>query len=189
MTTTRQWLTILLLFSAGVLAGCYVPSPNYAAIVKPHAVILGFSGGGVCSGTIVGPRELLTASHCFDSAVLITVNDEPVTVITFRTDGADHTLLTLDKRFEKWAKVSKSPMAQGDSLFMYGNPRGGRDFYRRGYVIAVQEFAILDMMVGEGDSGAAVFNERGEVVGVLSAYGLNGHMKVALVRPFAEGFL
>lgn len=189
MTATRQWLIILLLFSAGVIAGCHIPKQSQEARVKPYAVILGLSGGGACSGTIIGPREVLTASHCFDSAVLITINDEPVNVVTFRTDGADHTLFVVDKRFKSWAKVSKSPMAQGENVFMYGNPRGGRDFFRRGYVIAVQEYTLLDMLVGEGDSGAAIFNERGEVVGVLSAYAINGHMRVALVKPFAEGFL
>lgn len=189
MTTTRQWLTILLLISAGVLAGKYWPDENHAANVKQYAVVLDITGGSYCSGTIIGPREILTASHCFDSGVLLTVNNEPVTVITYRTDGADHTLLVVDKQFKAWAKVSKSPLAQGDKVFMHGNPRGGRDFFRRGYVVSVADVLLLDMPVGEGDSGAALFNEKGEVIGMLSGYAVSGHMKFAVARPFAENFL
>lgn len=168
-----------------VLAGC-ASEPN----PKDATALLGFEGGGTCSGTMIAPRILLTASHCFNGIQpLATVNDRPVVVVSIRHDGADHALLVLDQDFPAWAKVGPAPQ-QGDEVYFYGNPSNLRDLLRRGVIAGQNEqFIFADITVGHGDSGAGVFNRRGELVAVVSGYGSHRAFHMGLFRPIADGFL
>lgn len=168
-----------------ILASCASgPGP------KDAVALLEFEGGGTCSGTFLAPRMLLTASHCFDGIKpLATINGTPVAVVSIRHDGADHALLVLDVDFPAWVRVG-APPAQGDEVYFYGNPSGLRDLLRRG-VIAGQndQFIFADIMIGHGDSGAGVFNRRGELVAVIAGYGENRAFHMGTLRPIADGFL
>lgn len=189
MTTRRKWLLILM---APLIAGALampglIPDPVEAA-AKRSTLALGLTDGN-CSGTSIGPRLILSATHCFTGGHLLTVNDQPVNVGSFRDDGADHRILVLDTDFPPYARIGKSP-SQGDEVFMYGHPAGMRDLLRRGYVSGQSDRGyLLDLMVGGGDSGAAVFNERGEIVGMVHGYGAQDAFHVGLMVPFAEGFV
>ena len=173
------WLSLLL------LTGCQTIDHESAA--KASVAVLGFTDG-VCSGTLIAPNKVLSASHCFQGGRLLTVNMVPVNVVTYQHDGKDHALLTLDTTFPSYAPINYGGMAQGERVFMYGNPSGQNDMLRRGYVAgSVAQGTLLDLPVSQGDSGAAIFNERGEVVGVLTGYTeLQSGMQLAAVYPFTS---
>lgn len=169
-----------------MLAGCAVIPVEQAA--KPSAVVLGLTGEGSCSGTMIGPRVLLSAAHCFEGSALLTVNMVPVNVVEYRHDGLDHALLTLDTDFPAHSPLNTAGMAQGASVFIYGNPNSINDLLRRGYVVGGDaERTLIDMSVSHGDSGAGVFNDKGEVVGVITGFGaFSSGMRLALVQPFTK---
>lgn len=171
----------LILALALLLVGC----ESAEVRAKRSVAYLEFTGGGVCSGTMVGPAILLTASHCFETADLLAVNRTPVNVVSWRDDGADHRWLVLEIDPGEHARMGQAPK-QGDKIFLYGNPHGREDFFRVGYVVGQDENAIyIDMPIGHGDSGAAIFNHRGEVVGVITGYAERMGFRLGVVRPFA----
>jgi hypothetical protein len=176
-------IRLLALLAVLAIAGCQ----SVELRAKSSTLHLGLTDGN-CSGTSIGPKLILTASHCFETGFLLTVNNTPVNVESFRDDGADHRVIVLDTDFPPYAKIGKAPK-QGDGVFLYGNPAGMRDLLRRGYVSGQSDRGyLLDLMVGGGDSGAAVFNDQGEVIGVIHGYGAQDAFHVGLMIPFAEGF-
>lgn len=168
----------------------HIPKPDPEARVKQAVALLTFTGGGSCSGTFIGPGLLLTASHCFrEGSWLLTVNHQPVNVESIRHDGADHALVVVDYANPTW--VGTSPIrAQGQPVFMYGNPANRADLFRRGYISGWDgEQIYLDMMIGHGDSGAGVFDDQGRLIGVVTGYGALAAFHIGVMRPIAEGFL
>jgi hypothetical protein len=165
-------------------AGCVSKEP-VEDIAKRAVAVLELTDGGTCSGTMIAPSVLLTASHCLEGTDLLTVNTTPVNVLKVEHDGADHARVTVDHAFPHWAPMGSEP-AQRDRVFMYGNPAGRRDLYREGVIAGSDGKTIyVDIEVGHGDSGAGVFNERGEVVGVITGYGQHYAFVIAIVLPFA----
>ena len=166
-----------------MLAGCG-PSPEQ--FVKPTTALIAITGDITCSGTMVGPRTLLTASHCFTGlAELLTINGEPAVAIKFTEDGEDHSWLLLAEGDRPYAQMGPAPK-QGDRVFIHGNPGPLTDMLRHGVVAGYSDSLLLiSLEVSGGDSGAGVFNRRGEVVGVITGYKLfSSGMRLAVVRPF-----
>jgi hypothetical protein len=190
MTTLRQWVVIAVLVGAGLIAGHSLGKPqqpvNPESLVKSATVSLRLASGSHCSGTMIGPKALLSAAHCFTGDRLLTVNNTPVNVVTYQHDGQDHAVLTLDTAFPSYVSVRYDGLKQGESVFMYGNPTM-LDLLRRGYVSGVSgENTLLMLTVSGGDSGAGVFTQDGRLVGVLSGYMLSASgLHFSTVRPFS----
>lgn len=171
----RAALLLLLLLAAPVNA-----LTRTEANAKPYAVVLEFIGGGNCSGTIIGRHEILTAGHCFaETPPAALVNGTPVEVVALHPAGDDVVRVQVRTTFPRWASLGDAPR-QGDAVFVFGNPAGQRDVFRRGYVVDAGTALAIDMRVGQGDSGAAVFNERGQVVGIVTGYWVSPHFAGAL---------
>lgn len=95
-------------------------------------------------------------------------------------DGKDHVIYRTEMEFKKWANISSANMHQGDQFFIFGNPGHARekviyhDFLRRGYVSGVKndkdygDLNFLDMNGYYGDSGSALFNSSGAIVGMIN---------------------
>lgn len=178
----------VLLLAVLALGGCAV---NQEARVKPFTAVIETTFGGYCSATYIGPQMLLTASHCIavDSGP-IKINGKDGEIITARHDGQDLAVLVVSIKSPVWAKVG-SPAGQGDRVFFYGHASGFDALLRRGYVIGTHDQrTLVDMTVGKGDSGAGVFNERGEVVGVVSSiFSAYPTFHIGAVRQPTGGFL
>jgi hypothetical protein len=159
------------------------PAPHNTVIATAHATTHKIEfrpvlGGGHCSATAVGPQALLTASHCEAPSNTILIDGTTHHVMAFFRDDFDHTLFMVDETFPAWAKVSNDAMQPGDDIFIFGNPSDFDDLYRKGTVGSyptrvfktmpmAAEF-LLDINGFPGDSGAGIFNTKGELVGVVS---------------------
>jgi hypothetical protein len=123
---------------------------------------------GWCSGTAVGKNTLLTATHCMAAGELQKVNGTPVKLIRSEDDGNDHTLVVIDRPFVKWARMGRKPV-QTQRVRLIGTPGGESDVYREGYVSRVRGNEVWLIIPGfGGDSGSALFDDSGRIIGVLS---------------------
>lgn len=158
---------LLLVF---LVAGC---ATQLSAVQRAHATTLRLTmDDGICSGTAIGPHAALSATHCFLGAQSLEINGEPVVVAGAISDGHDHTILIVDRTFTDYAELGTAP-AQGDPVFIMGNPAGVRDLYRAGSVAGSvvdnnTRITLYDLNDFYGDSGSGIFNARGDLVGVVS---------------------
>lgn len=153
-----------------LLTGCMAVETR----VKPAAVRIDMSNGNQCSATMVGPRSMLSAAHCFDGeAELLMVDGQPVTAwVLYRDVGRDLIGLVLAGPERPHVKIGPMP-EQGDPIFIYGNPGPLQDILRRGHIAGIYEGDMVAVLaVSGGDSGAGVFNRKGELIGVVSGYKL-----------------
>lgn len=176
-------LTMVLLAGGAAVA----PWPIVPAYGKAHAATHQLRIGPYgCSATAVGPYRLLTAAHCLPDgkAAKLLVDGEMCEVWRTELDGFDHALLTLGQhcKQDSFARIGKR-VATCEEVFMFGNPGILSDQLRvgraAGFGVLPREvwsdgkvystlFQSFDINAGPGDSGAGLFNRRGEVVGVIS---------------------
>ena len=165
------------------IVGCGTPAPRH--VTKDATVRLDFSDG-VCSGTVVGRHAILTATHCFEAFDgKLKVNGIAVTVKDKTDDGWDHILIIVDAGFDYWATKGAEPRQQED-VFVFGNPGGHTDWYRRGYVVGADAdnsghpITIYDLNGFYGDSGSGIFAGDGSLIGVVSLVAFESHFGVSL---------
>lgn len=152
-----------------LLAGCVSsPGPRDLLPLSLHTQ----HERGSCSGTPVGRSTIRTAMHCFVGGSLVRVNGVPVQVRAVVDKGADRAVVVLSGIvFDRWATEGPTPQA-GDRVRWWGAPLGHPNVYREGVVTwAGDGLLLVDAMVCVGDSGAGVFNARGELVGMVRAIG------------------
>src|SRR5690606_8772779 len=161
---TRLAALLLALTLAGC-GGCVSVVPSHDTL-RSAALRLTYTDG-VCSGTAVGPDLLVTAIHCGDP---VAVNGQAVTVVERYPGKRDFLLLRISGvTFDRYLQRGPEPR-QGDRVRWFGNPVGESDVYRQGYVARVTPDAVLiAAQICKGDSGAGILNDRGEVVGIVSA--------------------
>jgi V8-like Glu-specific endopeptidase len=150
--------------------GCATPG-KIALRVHSTAVRLVMDDGS-CSGTIIGPHAILSATHCFTATRSLAVDDRPVTVTGVVSDGRDHTIVYVTQLFRDFAVVAGEPQ-QTEEVFVFGNPGGLQDMYRVGYVAGTIDsdsikVTLYDLNGYFGDSGSGVFDSSGHLVAVIS---------------------
>ena len=134
---------------------------------------------GTCSGTVVAPSVVLSAGHCFEedenewglplpAPTSMLVDGYKVKILAVVFDDNDHALVQVEFKFKQYAKLVKAP-AVGAHVHYWGNPAGINNVYREGYVTSYKHAAMMmDINGFFGDSGAGIFDDAGNVVGVLS---------------------
>lgn len=177
----RAAVVIALAFLAGC-TGCST-LPHDAA--KGATARLEFPSGAVCSATAVGQYTLLSAAHCFaQGAGEVSVSGRKAGFVVIANDDSDHVLVRVTA---KQAQIARRGVGrQGDVVFVHGNPGGWVDVLRYGRIAAVQGDGsiLLDANNYKGDSGAAVFNERGEIVGVVTGIASVEYFRLTVLLPF-----
>ena len=154
------------------------------ANVRAYSVYVEFMDGGHCTATKIGKRTLLIAAHCVtEEPGAVIVDGTPVNVTKIHLDGGDQARIEVRAEFKRYAVMGDLPK-QGDTVFMFGNPGMLRGILRRGYVSGEGGGLIVtDINIGKGDSGSAVFNERGQVVGIVSGYYVHDAFVIAGIQP------
>lgn len=166
----------VLLASLLLLAAC-------SAAPRPQPLLLTFADG-TCSGTAIARHVVLTATHCFDDGAKLDARH----VLKRIDDGADHTLLIVSDAFDAGAVIAAMP-GRGDQVYIVGNPGDLRGLYAEGTVAGRhQDNILLNLPIFYGDSGAAVFDHAGRIVGVVSGIrvlaGGGALLQWGEVRPF-----
>lgn len=149
------------------LSGCAEARPTP---VKQYTYRIEFESGALCSATAVAKDVILTATHCVEkSDTSVVIAGRKVSIEAVVEDATDHAWISLDMEFETWAERGPTPNV-GDALRIFGNADGYDQIYRTGYAMGwAGNQLLMDMNCGFGDSGAGVFNDSGQLVGVVSA--------------------
>lgn len=173
------------LFLASVAALMLAALPAACEAQPPYNADTTFlmeTGLGHCSATAVGPHVIVTASHCVGDVRAVELNGELAAVVSLIHDGSDHVLIRVEHTFAHWASLGR-PVKVGEAIYIRGNPDFLRDLLRfgtvagKGYLpaqatdgdpILAREFVWFDVASTHGDSGAGIFNLRGQIVGVVS---------------------
>ena len=177
-------MKFVLALLALLITGCAEAHP------RDYALRLEFERGGVCSGTAVGKRLVITASHCWQAGRLVKINGQPAYAMKIKHDGADHALVRVTVEFTRWARMGKEPV-QGDRVRWIGQPDGMQGIYREGYFAGWNDGVMLfDATAWRGDSGSGLMDDSGRIVAVL--YGMyrrqipSGHdFQIAVAFPLA----
>lgn len=154
---------------------------EHPAVVRVH-----LGSGGLCSGVVVGRREVLTAAHCVEDETALSV--ELVNGLTFPAEravasgpaGEDVALVFLGPRFRPLAiaAVGVKPPAPGAILQIVGYGCDGDDHERQlmrrararvPNMSRVDAGLELDGCACPGDSGSPLFNSSGEVEAIAYA--------------------
>ena len=156
------------------------------------------AGDTVGAGVIVDTHGgILTAAHVAeafgDSPIIVTLNydvENPLgektrTVVgrvVWSSSVADLAYIQVDAvTFRSEAKIASDGLDTGDAVLIIGHPHGYRWAHTAGHVAIPSVpghpagryqgywVTFLDATVAGGNSGGGVFNENGELVGILSA--------------------
>lgn len=169
--------TVLSLLSFGAFAKNPVAE---RAIRTTHRIVFRtVIDGHACSATAIGPHTLLTATHCELGTDSVVIDGTPADILAINRDLNEHSILFVNYTFKSWAAFAKTPATIGDRVFIIGNPGELSSVYREGYVSSTPHPTgffdlgpariLYDLNGYHGDSGAALFNEAGEIVCVVSA--------------------
>lgn len=160
-----RWIVVVCLC---LLNACCASVPTNYASAKDAALRLEWPHDHICSGTAVGAHTLLSATHCFeDKTGWLLVNDVRADYTVVADDGNDHVFVRISTRLRHTASLGPKPK-QGDEVFTHGNPDGYKDLLIIGRVAGwVDGDMELDSNNWHGDSGAAVFDSMGRIVGVV----------------------
>lgn len=187
----RALFAVLVLFVSLLPSACDARPPFERARATVYRIE---TGVGQCTGTAVGPHTLLTAEHCgvsLPGRLLVGDTLADVQAITF--DGTDHVLVRVSMTFKRWSIRGPEPRP-GAAVFLIGHPEGLGNTLRRGYYCGWEERSpangtdpmadLYDIEGGHGDSGAAIFDNDGRIIGVLSGgYVPTEHFRLIVAFP------
>ncbi len=152
---------------------------------------------------------ILTNYHVVEEAVLggfhVTVTAYDGSVYIGRIAGADEdadvAVIKIDKESDRHVKIGNSEeLTVGDEIFIVGNPYGILEFsMTTGHISALdREIATeenenalnmfqVDAAVYSGNSGGPVYNQKGEVVGIVTAkYNTSGMEGIGFAIPIND---
>lgn len=134
----------------------------------------------MCSGTWIAPDLVLTAAHCAggsDVGLLVpmtTKGGSEILAVWAKIGDADNgpdvaVLRAISQHgYHSYADISKSDPVDGDTVQISGHPMGIGWTYER-TIVSNTSGDLLELQgpICKGQSGSAVFDEAGEIVGVV----------------------
>jgi hypothetical protein len=162
-----------------------------------------------CTAQAVSDHTLLTAEHCIVPGGQLYVDlvphskddfakNKPTPITNIVLDGQDHALLTTPNMTYQY-KIHYSPATSvapvlGEHVYWYGNPAGVQNIARDGKIVGTIPAAeiadgknatlfVVQAPVVGGDSGSAVYDDQGNLIGVIT-YGILGDGGVAPFMGF-----
>lgn len=133
---------------------------------------VGKNGVGFCSGVVLKNKSfdsvVITAKHCVDISQGMYVNNIPVKTIIASTKE-DLALLIVDGYIpSKYnVKLAENNAVLGDKVYHYGLPKLQEYFIHGKVVMMLLSNHYASMVSIGGCSGGGIFNEKGELVGIL----------------------
>lgn len=189
-------MKLILAAALAVFSTCAIAAPWVLANLGRHVQETNFALDGKCSATLIDRDRgiLLTAHHCVadkeigdPTLVKQKLYDDHKNVGIFmvqadyvaKDETNDLALLRIREGaaapFEMEATLATSDPRVGDLVWVVGNPGGLDNTVTRGIISAKhrisgkQEYWQTDATVYGGSSGGAVYNDNGELIGVVSA--------------------
>ncbi len=172
--------------------------PDYAVLYEQHLPsvvtintvsidpLTGGSQGGLGSGILIENNQVLTAAHVVDTATIVNVKFHdgetmPATVLS-SIENSDVALLQLATApsNSKAATLADSDKTKiGEPVFIIGSPFGISQTLSIGHLSGRMqrglmaggtpiEFLQTDTAINTGNSGGPMFNQYGEVIGIVS---------------------
>lgn len=145
-------------------------------------------GHSLCSGSFIdGAGDVLTAGHCAagdpDIDVVTSDGKRYHAVIIATSPIHDLALLHIDRLNTPYLRPAET-VARGEKVFILGSPLGITDTLSTGIVAKLEgDTTLVDCGALPGNSGSAVVNEQGQIIGVLTAGYIVGagttHLNVA----------
>ena len=139
--------------------------------------VLTVGEGAQCSGVVVGEHLILTAAHCLmrceEPTVMIRIAGVGTDAAPLRCDVEnDIGLIRTERRLPNPRWLASTPAVVGDLVYTVGNPilPGGISIglVSMGLVSGHDgNQMVLGLFVMPGSSGGAVYNSKGQVVGVV----------------------
>lgn len=171
----------LVLFGASTATGLFDDTAEQRAAAS-SVLIEDNTGHG--SGVVIGKNLVLTAGHVVDKVegtlkvTLSSGQTKPAKVLWKASGNGETALLEVATDDTPAAPLSCEKVTQGQKVLTYGNPRFLRNIVTYGRVAGfntdteVEEKAkdavVLDLTILSGNSGGAVWDDRGRVVGLAS---------------------
>lgn len=119
---------------------------------------------GTCTTVAIKENLLLTAAHCDQPNMVVA----GVPVVVLKKDAAKDLMLLASTRQMSFANLAQSVQVD-EEVVVVGYPLGIGPVITTGLV---QGFDLISAQVAGGNSGGPVFNRQGEIVGIVSATGV-----------------
>lgn len=202
------WATVV--FIAPAVVEHLAPNHGHAKLVitnpqrlASHLIIVNdeYRAEGLCTGTAIGPHAIMSASHCDEDGSVVSLSVdltiEKHKVLRRISDGRDHIIWLIDgSPLKNIEPVMQATAKIGDVVTIYGS--GGGAYppdAKYGRTIscedpsdadAAAELRCYSIPAIPGDSGSAIYNASGEIVGLVTYS--DGMQKPAGTAAFTLNF-